>query len=279
MQNENQVISKNSQSLQTKQNNSLAKYVASVEEKRFINAFENKVVLGKMYKDGIDNLIDTLAKWRWMSGINTYNQDDNEVARELVLLSKFVIKNYPQITIEEIDLAIDLSLTDKLDVDVRTFNSFSPMYVSRILNGYIEHRRKLYNDIYSRKVRVDEITEMEKKPTPKEQMDSTIDLIRHFYDKFKKDGFIDDVFNILYNYFRRTKKINPSKEVIDEAIKYGKIKSEEHINSYFADVLIKERPNKKQMENRYARNYCVCKFFENLNLEEFISKIEISEFE
>jgi len=232
-----------------------------------------------MYKDGIDNLIDTLAKWRWMSGINTYNQDDNEVARELVLLSKFVIKNYPQITIEEIDLAIDLSLTDKLDVDVRTFNSFSPMYVSRILNGYIEHRRKLYNDIYSRKVRVDEITEMEKKPTPKEQMDSTIDLIRHFYDKFKKDGFIDDVFNILYNYFRRTKKINPSKEVIDEAIKYGKIKSEEHINSYFADVLIKERPNKKQMENRYARNYCVCKFFEKLNLEEFISKIEISEFE
>jgi hypothetical protein len=242
-------------------------------------AFENKVVLGKIQKEGMDKLIDTLAKWRWMSGINTNNQDDNEVARELVLLSQFITKNYPQITIEEIDLAIDLSLTDKLDVDVRTFNSFSPMYVSRILNGYIEYRRRLYNDIYTRKVREEEIKEMERKPTPQEERDSTIDIIRHFHKQYKSFGEIDDVFNILYNYFRKTKRLNPSKETIEEAIKYGKIKSEEHINSYFADVLLKERPDKKQLENRYARNYCVCKFFDSINLEEFLSKIEISEFE
>jgi polyhydroxyalkanoate synthesis regulator phasin len=197
----------------------------------------------------------------------------------LVLLSQFIVKNYPQITIEEIDLAIDLSLTDKLDVDVRTFNNFSPMYVSRILNGYIEHRKRLYHEIYSRKVKEEEIKQMQKKATPQEERDLTIEIIRDFYNKYKTDGYIDDVFNILYNYLKKSKKLNPSKEVIDEAIKYGKIKAEEHINSYFADVFIKERPDKKELENRYARNYCVCKFFDTLNLEEFLSKIEISEFE
>jgi len=51
-----------------------------------------------------------------MSGINTYNQDENEVAKELVLLSQFIINNYSDINLDEISLAIDLSLTNKLDV-------------------------------------------------------------------------------------------------------------------------------------------------------------------
>ena len=214
-----------------------------------------------------------------MSGINTNNQNENDLAKELTLLASFVFENYQNITYEEISLAINLSLTNKLDCDVRTFNSFSPMYVSRILNAYQEYKRGLYNDLMRKKETLDNKLLMEKKPTPKEKMDGVIDLIRYFYEGYKDKGIINDHFNTLYNFFRRTNKLNPSKEVVNEALEYAKIKVVEHNNEFGDFVYGKEKPNKENLEKKYARNYCVQKLFDNINIDEFIKTIKIEEFE
>jgi hypothetical protein len=282
MQNQiDKVQSTNYQTPQLKLRSSLIEVAKTSEERTFVNSISHLTILetSQRGKEFWDKLIDILAKWRWMSGINTNNQNENDLAKELTLLASFVFENYQNITYEEISLAINLSLTNKLDCDVRTFNSFSPMYVSRILNAYQEYKRGLYNDLMRKKETFDNKLLMEKKPTPKEKMDGVIDLIRYFYEEYKEKGIINDHFNTLYNFFRRTNKLNPSKEVVNEALEYAKIKVVEHNNEFGDFVYGKEKPNKENLEKKYARNYCVQKLFDNINIDEFIKTIKIEEFE
>lgn len=213
-----------------------------------------------------------------MAGISTHNQSEDDIAQELALICKFVLNNYPQITLEEISLAIDLSLTDKLNCDVRTFNTFSPMYVSRILNAYIEYKRYMYNDLMKRKESLDLKKEMDKEITPEEKMQNMVELIRYFYDKYKSEGIVNDYFNTLYNYFRRTNRMVVGKKLIDEALTYAKVESKNHIKEYFEDGLKTEKIDIESLEKRYARNYCVQVFFDNLDIEKLVSTITIDEF-
>ena len=256
-----------------KQSNSLTLHCKSVEENDLILAIYNKE-----NKD-INSLIDVLAKWRWMSGINVANHHEDDVARELALLSQFVVKNYPNITTDEISLAIDLSLTNKLDVDVRTFNSFSPMYVSRILNAYLEYRKIKYDEIYERKVRAEAKKKIEEKPSPEQRMVAMKDLILYFWEQYKSEGEVKDHFNALYDYFKRTNQLNLSKELIDEAMEHGKIKSKNYVADYFTNVLGKEKVNVEEFEKRFARNYCIQKMFSDCeDVDIIVSKVLINHF-
>ena len=225
-----------------------------------------------------EKLLDTLAKWRWMAGISTHNQSEDDIAHELALICKFVMSNYPQITLDEISLAIDLSLTDKLNCDVRTFNTFSPMYVSRILNAYIEYKRTMYNDLMKRKESLDLKKEMDREITPEEKMEGMVELIRYFYDKHKSEGIVNDYFNTLYNYLRRTKRLIVGKPMIDDALKYAKVESQKHIKQYFEDSLKTQKIDSDAIEKRYARNYCVQVFFNTLDIEKLIASIKVEEF-
>lgn len=265
--------SQNSNLQLQKQKNILNNYCKNENELSLVNAVFSLNTINH------ENLIDVLAKWRWMVGVVNQNQNDDEVAQELVLLSKFVKSNYTNLTIDEINLAIELSLTDKLECDTKTYNVFSPMYVSRILNAYIEYKKKINKELVERKS-IAEIKEtVVKDITPQEKMESIIELIRYLYDDYKEKGVVNDYFNTLYNYFRRTNRINPSKETVNDALLYAKNETSSHINSYFAFALKEEKPNRETLEKRFARNYCVKLYFDQIDIEELIKSITLNEFE
>jgi hypothetical protein len=79
--------------------------------------------LGETQAEYVVNLIDILAEWRWMAGVST-NGSEDDMAQELVMIAKFISENYPLLKHDEFKLAVNMSLTNRLDVDVRTFNSF-----------------------------------------------------------------------------------------------------------------------------------------------------------
>ena len=147
MENKNlQVQSQNSNLQLTKQKNILSKYCINESEIKLVNAvFSNNVL-------NMNDLIDVVAKWKWMVGVVNNNQSEDDTAQELALLSTFIYNTYNSLKIDEINLAIQLSLSNKLDCDVNTYNSFSPLYVSRILNAYLEYKRKINSDITERKL-------------------------------------------------------------------------------------------------------------------------------
>lgn len=260
--------------LQQKQSNSLIQHAKNQDEANFVIAFETKQ---KLYEHQ-DSLIDVLAKWRWMVGINNNSQDENEIARELALLSQFVVENYSLLTIDEINLAINLSLTNKLDCDVNAYNSFSPAYVSRILNCYTSYKRELFNSLSERKERFDYTKELENKPTAQQKMDGIVELIKYLHDGYKESGEVIDHFNTLYNYLRNNNKMQVSKELINDALVYAEIKTREHIHNYFSDVLGQHNINEEYIKKRFARNYCVKDYFEKVGLDNIIASVNINEF-
>ena len=246
-------------------------------EVEVVNAFYS-ISVYQSETDYTNQLIDLLARWRWMSGINSANQDEDDMAKELILMASFFKKNYHKLTLEEVSLAIDLSLTNKLDVDVRTFNSFSPMYISKILNAYIDYRNGIVFDLKSKSDRLKEKELVEKKSTPQEKMDGVIDLIKYLYDKYKEDGVVDDYFGTLYSFMKRINKMNPSEATIQEAKEYGK-EMARNKNNNLLDNLKLENSNSEYAEKRYERNYYIQKYFKTFGIDNLISSINISHFD
>ena len=256
------------------QKNSLIKYAKNIEEINLVSSFENKLILKDI---DYNSLIDVIAQWRFMAGISSHNQDEEDIAKEIALIATFIKNNYPKLTLEEILLSINLSLTNKLNVDIRTYNVFSPMYVSRILNAFIEYKRNICNDLIYRK-EVKENDKLGHIPTAQEKMQSMKETILYFYEQYKKNGIVNDVFNSLYNYFRRTKRLIIEKEMIDEAVVYGKKKAREDKMDLYG-INSKEKYDINLIQKRYARNYCVQKYFDKIQIIDLILSMKLSEFE
>ncbi len=276
MQNQqNQVQSQNSKTLSQKQSNFLNE-VYSVCENKDEYAIMKGIHEGHKYS--IDSLITTLGKWRWMSGVNDNHQEEDEIAKELIIISKFVHNNYSDLRIEEINLAIDMSLTNKLDVDVRTFNVFSPMYVSRILNAYMEYRKKTYDDVMERKSRAEDKKMVDKKPTPEENMEAIKELIIYFWEQYKKEGVVKDYFNTLYRYFRRTNQIVLTKEEIKMAQDYASQKASQELNDIMG-INFGNKGSRESIEKGLARNYCVQLLFDKSeNVEIILERVSLNQF-
>ncbi len=212
-----------------------------------------------------------------MLGINN-NDTETEIAKQLALISQYILKHYQNLTINEIDLAIDLSFKNSLGIDANSYNNFSVLYVTKILNSYLEYRRENYKIIIDRKHHIDSKKEAEKKATPKVRMEGIMELIEYFYIEFKSGNGVNDYFNTLYNYFRRTGKLNVDKKLVDEAMEYGKIEAEKHINNVYHNALSSEKPNLDNIIKRFARNYCVERYFEKNALDIILSQVNINEF-
>lgn len=56
--------------------------------------------------------------------------------KHFVMLSDFLIINYPNNTLSDLNTAINLSITNRLPIENNHYQSFSPLYISRILNAY-----------------------------------------------------------------------------------------------------------------------------------------------
>jgi hypothetical protein len=264
--------------LQAKPKKLLSDYSVNKDEYEVLIAIKNTPIAKT--DNAKEQIIDIVAKWKWMVGVNSSNQDENEVAMELALISNFIQNNYSYLTPQELNIAIELSLTNKLNVDVKTYNSFSPMYVSRILNSYVDYRKVLYSEVSERKNKETLQIELESPVTAEYKMSEMIELIRYIHQQYIETGKVNDVFNVLYNYFKRTKRINLDKLIIEEAMLYGKKEMEIHLHeTYGLNLRSREAPDTNLITKRFARNYCVHKYFQTLNLENLISSIKLKEFE
>ena len=55
---------------------------------------------------------------------------------ELIINMNFLKDSYPKLTLEDIRLAVKYSLNGTLNVNPEAFGSFSPLYISKIINSY-----------------------------------------------------------------------------------------------------------------------------------------------
>lgn len=251
---------------------SLLDFITSDEEHAIVQAVEGSKQIARS-ENSKEELINIVVKWRMYIGI-----PKTDVAEELVLVAGFIFENYGFLTTPEIELAIKLSVLRKLK-DTEFHGYFSPMYVAKVLDSYLYYRKMTMADsIRRREKAIAEEREIQNKPSPEEQAEGYKELFQSFYKEYKENGYIRDVFNLCYNFLRKHKMMEVYKETIEEAQAYGKRKVEE----------VKETARKEGgkidfdlglEEKRWARNYCVHKYFDTVDINVLCNNIKPQHFE
>lgn len=226
--------------------------------------------------DELKPLIDLVGKWRYYIGIK------EELSQEELFMNvTFIRENFSGLNLVDIDQAINLSLRGDLNVDVEHYQSFTPLYISKILNSYKEYRGKIICDIRDR---IEKLENVPKEATIEERIELAKSSLKQMYNN-RADKRFYDYGGVTYDFIKRNELLPLSKSLVEEAMKYGK---KEQLNksrdSAYKDALIggnknlnNAREKKEAMIRSYARTYVVKKWlntFDDESFSQFIDKVD-----
>jgi hypothetical protein len=100
--------------------------------------------------DQLAELTDFMKWWRMQLGI-TVSANHIEPQMNIIHINEL----YSDLSIEDLKLAVKYSFSGILDVDFIAYNSFSPLYISKILNSYKQFRDDQLNAIARAKMKFD----------------------------------------------------------------------------------------------------------------------------
>lgn len=223
--------------------------------------------------DDLKPLIDLVGKWRYYIGIK------EELSQEELFMNlNFIRENFSELNLVDINQAIDLSIKGDLDVEVEHYQSFTPLYISRILKSYKEYRNKV---IFAIREKVNKIENVPKELTLNEKVEITkTSLISMFSNREDKRFY--DYGGVTYDFIKRNNLLVFSKALVEEAMNFGKKNSIKEIRkSTYADVIQKSNKNynnaKEKRESiirNSARNYVVQKWLNSFTEETFNKFLE-----
>jgi hypothetical protein len=244
---------------------SFLEFVRTKEEKEIAVAVNNSVAIHDL-KDP-NEILRVITEWRIYIGV----PKNEDISEELSILAKFLYEQYGHLTIEEIRLAYNLSVTRKLQ-DVEFYGMFSPLYVGKVLDSYLYYRKLTMADVIRAKEKHDqELKEQQNRPSPEQQCESTKAIVNDLYKQYKETGEIRDVFNICYNFLRKHDMLVVTKEDIALAMEYGK----KMVQSKEKPLMEKIKESDRDLDiKRGARNWCVQNYFENVNIDVLLNNIK-----
>ena len=165
-----------------------------------------------------------------------------------------------------------------LNVDVEHYQSFTPLYISKILNAYKQYRGKIICDIRDR---IEKLENVPKEPTLEERIELAKTSLQSMYNS-RADKRFYDYGGVTYDFIKRNELLPLSKSLVEEAMKYGKKEQlKKSRNSAYKDALIgghknlnDAREKKEAMIRSYARTYVVQKWLNTFDDESFAKFLE-----
>ena len=123
------------------------------------------------------NLHKLLIKWAILTGVKPLPTDE-----EIRLFVEYIAEHFYRYSLLEIDNAFNLATAGKLDESAEHYQSFSVVYISKIINSY---GRYIGPYIIKYKVQLEEQEKENNKPTEKEQTAIMLESILDNFDNFK----------------------------------------------------------------------------------------------
>ena len=245
--------------------NKLSDYIKTNEEYEIVVRIESFAQIRNLIN--LDGLLESVAKWRAYIGM-----PKDDVSLELAMIVEYLQQSWSHITVGEFEYAWLLAVNGKLD-DCEYYGNFSPMYVAKVLNSYVVHRKNTLEHLFNRKEKDEyEKKQKENRPSPQQQADSMKETITMLYKNFIDDGEIFDPFNLLYNFLRKHKWLKVTQSDIDEAMSNAK-------NRYYkrkqktAFLDVEPSRSKEDTLKSLARNYIVEKYLKNIDFDMLINNI------
>lgn len=222
-------------------------------------------------------LINSLLT-RWATYVGIVIQDETE----LVMLYEFIKEHFPNFNGTDIKECVNLLANQTLDTDAEHYGKFSPIYISKVLRAYQEHRN---NVIFKVRDNYNKLKEAEIVPI------SDKDRISNFKELLtiaKKENSLGltyiDAGDSIYNFVKYNKLISITNELRDEAMEYGNKLYIEQRKKKVTETVIKNESFKKVADmqfdktdiiRKYAREFVVNRFLLNLDLEDILKKINM----
>jgi len=262
----------------TKSQANLAVWTRNSLEKEVVLAAYDKQLSNYSTAEDITKLIGMVTKWRIMLGLS---KDMSE--EELKINVQFIKTNYQKFTLKDIDIAINWSLQGKLGVTVEPYGTFSPLYISRILNAYGAKAEDMINDIMQRRKLEARLQAAEKTVlTYEETVTQRRNYVVWFIDKIKSENkYLGDFDNIMWDFVTKYNLIKVNEKWTAQASEFadGEI-LRENMDEGYAKFYDKLQFNDKKIEMKkrremYGRYYLLKKFCDTIkNPVEWISGYE-----
>jgi len=115
---------------------------------------------------------------------------------EKAVLLDFIKSNLANYTPNEIKIAFELAVKGEFEVDLKHFGKFSPVYLTTVFNKYIEHRKKIADEVAREQERTRLQEEDEQRANDPE-----------FKKKVEKE-FVDVVIKPAFEMFKETKRLD-----------------------------------------------------------------------
>ena len=259
----------------------MGEWIKNEDQLAIAKTYSQKTI-GEFNREELQYLVEVIGKWRILLGATTDPTGD-----ELVIITQFVYDNFKKLTIPDIQLAMNWAISGKTDIGFVSTKLISSFYVSKAINAYLALKKEILQTIAEEKekhLRIKEIEESKnKKPTPEQKAQIFKEHIASLYENHKKQNAWFDFGDFVYEWIKKSGQLNRNPEVIQNAIKYGENRylaerRGENMKGSLQDALMNYGGNKEERKKKYARQYMVMTYFDELSLPEILNKINISQF-
>lgn len=246
-------------------------YIRTNEEKEVVKACED-VRIKEINKTDAERLIEVVGKWGFYMGASS-----RQSSEDILLLCKFLRDNYSSLTINEINLAINLSLRGSLGKN-EFFGHLSPLYISQVLNAYLDYKQEIVKPLIQRKERDSYTSPPEL--TKEENYKMICGAIKNEYRKFKAGRDVNDMFSIIYDFMEKSGRLSTNEELVESARDYAskmvqKLKTKTEKN--FGDLIQSSQSEDAQFKS-YYRAYILMDLFSKINdIDAYVSGIKFEE--
>jgi hypothetical protein len=227
-------------------------------------------------KEDLMLLNSLIVRWATYVGVDTPE------ASQLNMLSNFIKEHFPTFNAIDIKECINLLANQTLDTDAEHYGKISPIYVSKVLKSYQEHKNSI---VFKVRDNIQKLKEAEVVPIPNEERISNFKKLLTIAKGESVQGLTYiDCGDSVYNFVKHNKLIELSKELIAEAMDYGNKLYIEQRKKKVTETVIKNQNfkrvadmqfDKEDMIKKYAREFVVNKFLFKMNLVELLQKINI----
>jgi hypothetical protein len=217
-----------------------------------------------------------LVRWATYVGVETPE------ASQLNMLSNFIKEHFPTFNADDLKECINMLASQSLETDAEHYGKISPIYVSKVLKAYQEHKN---NVVFKVRENIEKLKETEVVPMPNEERISNFKKLLTIAKGEVVQGltYIDSGDSI-YNFVKYNKLIELSKELIAEAMDYGNKLYIEQRKKKVTETVIKNQNfkrvadmqfEKEDIIKKYAREFVVNRFLLKMDLAELLQKINI----
>lgn len=241
-----------------------------------LSSQEQKIVLGSLEKkikdfenEDFKSLHKLLLKWGKFIGLKEAPDDE-----QMFMLVVFVKESFTQMSLAEITNSFNLAISGTLNINVEHYNSFSPIYISKIFNAYLEHKKNVMFKMY--KLEEEDARNQREKPLSEEEVEKkNKENAIMVFTQYQAEKTIPDYGYLIYDYLIEKNLINFNKEektsILYEAKRMAISDGERHLESdATADIKNKVRESIMNINQHDSkRSDIVIKYCKNIGLKRY----------